>query len=414
MNVLLVTIEGGGNMPPVLSLIRQLVDRGHRVTVLAEPCLKELILKAGATFVAFKAYFTRTDRNEDIFQDWKSRNNSFENIIFGPARMVVQETLENIKTCKADVLVVDVLLFPGLMAGEVAGIPRVALFHFPEYLPGPNRPPGGMGLTPGRHAPGRIRDRLLGKVFTMVFNKWRWGINSIRRDLQLSAVKNTVDVLYNADLRIIQTSRDFDFPITPAPANVRYAGPVLDDPDWVQAWENPWEDNRPLVVVSFSSTFQNQRKAIDNCIEALRKLDVRGLVTLGPAMEHERFTVPANVKVISNGSHAQIFPHAACVVTHAGHGTIMRALSNHVPLVCLPMGRDQDDNAARVAYRKVGISLSPRSRAARISKAISKVLQDNSYKENARRLGEIIVADSKAGSIVSDLEELVPMKTDAV
>ena len=49
-----------------------------------------------------------------------------------------------------------------------------------------------------------------------------------------------------------------------------------------------------------------------------------------------------------------MFPDAAAVVTHAGHGTIMRALAHGIPLLCLPMGRDQDDNAARVfAQREV-------------------------------------------------------------
>lgn len=411
MNVLVVTIEGGGNMPPVLNLIRQLVDRGHRVTVMCEPCQKESVGRTGATSILFREYFTRTDRNVDISEDWKSKNNFFENVIFGPAQVVVRETLENIKSCKADLLIVDVLLLPGLIAGEAAGIPRVALFHFPEYLPGPNRPPGGLGLAPGRNVIGRIRDRFLGKVFDMVFNKWRGKINTIRKDLHLPAVGNTTDILHKADMRIIQTSRTFDFPILPVPLNVCYSGPVLDDPDWVLPWENPWDDDRPLVVVSLSSTFQNQKKAIGNCIQALGALDVQGLVTLGPAMEAEQFTVPENVKVISNGSHAQIFPHAACVVTHAGHGTVMRALSNHVPLVCLPMGRDQDDNAARVVHHKAGIGLSPRAGARRIRQAVSKILQDNSYKENARRLGEKIIADAGSGDIISELERLAGVKS---
>jgi len=37
-----------------------------------------------------------------------------------------------------------------------------------------------------------------------------------------------------------------------------------------------------------------------------------------------------------------VFPLADLVITHAGHGTLMRALSHGLPLVCLPMGRDQN------------------------------------------------------------------------
>ncbi len=59
--------------------------------------------------------------------------------------------------------------------------------------------------------------------------------------------------MYNKPaLRLIQTSIHFDFPARPFPANVRYAGAVLDDPDWVKDWLNPWPQNdpRPLAVVT--------------------------------------------------------------------------------------------------------------------------------------------------------------------
>ena len=46
-----------------------------------------------------------------------------------------------------------------------------------------------------------------------------------------------------------------------------------------------------------------------------------------------------------------MLPHAALVVTHAGWQTINAALADGVPLVCVPDGRDQPDNAARVVLR---------------------------------------------------------------
>ena len=39
---------------------------------------------------------------------------------------------------------------------------------------------------------------------------------------------------------------------------------------------------------------------------------------------------------------------AAAVVTHGGHGTMIKALAAGVPVVAMPMGRDQNDNAARL------------------------------------------------------------------
>jgi UDP:flavonoid glycosyltransferase YjiC (YdhE family) len=147
---------------------------------------------------------------------------------------------------------------------------------------------------------------------------------------------------------------------------------------------------------------------ITNCIEALGKLDVRGLVTLGLAMENEKFIAPENVKVIAGASHADIFPHADCVITHAGHGTVMRALANGVPMVCLPMGRDQGDNAAKVVYHKAGIRLKAKSDPEKIATAVGKVLNDTNYKKQALIIGGKILQDFKNGNILLELKTLTP------
>jgi MGT family glycosyltransferase len=408
MKYLIVTIDGGGNLPPVFNLTRKLVKDNHTVSILGEPWLKELVENAGAKFFPFKEYFTKTDRKKDIFEDWKNKNNSFENVIFGPMEVVVKETMANMAANNTDVLIVDMVLPAGLIAGEAMKIPSVCIFHMPEYLPARNRPPGGLGLIPGQGTLGKMRDRLLGKVFELVFNKYLTKLNRIRKSLNLPKVKNVTDIFRNADLRLIMTSKAFDFPIEPLPANVKYVGPVLDDPDWVSPWQNPWpsNDKRPLVVVGLSSTFQNQRQVITNCIEALGKLDVRGLVTLGLAMENEKFTTPQNVIVTEGASHAKIFPYADIVITHAGHGTVMRALANGIPLVCLPMGRDQGDNAAKVVYHKAGIKLPAKSDPEKIANAVKKVLNDTNYKKNARLIGDKILEDSNNGNIVLELKKL--------
>jgi MGT family glycosyltransferase len=408
MNFLIVTIEGGGNIPPILNLTKQLVHSGHQVTILSEPWFKKLAESNGANFVAFKEYFTKTDRKKDILEDWKSQKNGFENVIFGPAKIVVTETIAAIQANSIDVLIVDVILPGGLIAGEAMKIPRVCLFHMPEYLPAINRPPGGLGLVPGKGILGKLRDQVFGTIFNQVFNQYLPKINAMRVSLNLPKQKNVADLFHSTDLRIIQTSPAFDFPILPTPANVVYTGPILDDPDWVKPWQNQWPkaDKRPLVVVSLSSTFQNQKKALTQCINALGSMEVRGLVTLGLAMEGEQFELPENVKVIANGSHAAIFPHADAVITHAGHGTVMRALANGLPMVCMPFGRDQGDNAAKVEYHGVGIQISQKANASKIRKSMQQILENKDYKVNARKLGEIIKTDAKNGNLVELLERL--------
>jgi UDP:flavonoid glycosyltransferase YjiC (YdhE family) len=54
MKYLIVTIDGGGNLPPVFNLIKQLVNDNHTVSILGEPWMKELVENAGAIFSPFK------------------------------------------------------------------------------------------------------------------------------------------------------------------------------------------------------------------------------------------------------------------------------------------------------------------------------------------------------------------------
>ena len=408
---LFVTIDGGGNIPPMLGLARRLAERGHRVRVLTEPCLQEPVASLGMEPICFTRYFTRTDRKVDIIKDWNASlfsDPSMDNIVFGPSETIVAETYQALEADHTDVLVADCLLPTSLIAAEALNIPGVIVFHMPEYMPGPNRPPGVMGLLPGKGLLGRWRDRLLNNIFQRFLNKYRPLVNDVRAQYQLSPLERVADLLDRAERRFIQTSRAFDFPIEPAPENVRYTGPVLDDPDWVKPWENPWpaNDTRPLVVVSLSSTFQNQLPVIKRCVEAIGRLEVRGLVTLGPAIDREQVKTPENVVVVASAPHAQIFPQADLVITHAGHGTIMRALANGLPLICLPMGRDQGDNAAKVAWHGAGIKLSAKAGSRHIRRAITRILQEQSYRDNAARLRKHILADAKQEIGVEELESL--------
>lgn len=52
-----------------------------------------------------------------------------------------------------------------------------------------------------------------------------------------------------------------------------------------------------------------------------------------------------NVVLADSAPHRELMSQAAVVVTHGGHGTVMKALAAGKPLLIVPHGRDQDDNA---------------------------------------------------------------------
>src|SRR5690606_32624174 len=110
----------------------------------------------------------------------------------------------------------------------------------------------------------------------------------------------------------------------------------LDDPAWAAGeWHAP-EADRPLVVVAMSSTFQDHVDCLQRTADALGSLEVRGLLTTGPAVDPGLVRASGHVQVVRSVPHSQAFPRAAAIVTHGGHGTVMKALAADVPMVVMP------------------------------------------------------------------------------
>jgi UDP:flavonoid glycosyltransferase YjiC (YdhE family) len=113
---------------------------------------------------------------------------------------------------------------------------------------------------------------------------------------------------------------------------------------------------------------------------------------------------PPNVHLCASAPHSELLKEAAAVVTHCGHGTVIRALAAGLPMVCMPMGRDQNDNAARVVARGAGVRLKPSASADAIRKSVREVLESPRYRENARELGRRVAEDAQRSPVLEVLE----------
>jgi MGT family glycosyltransferase len=407
--------EGGGTVPPMLGVARRLIGRGHRVRVLGDPTIQVEAEKVGCTFTPWRRAPHRTDLRpeSDRLRDWETSNpvamlrKYRDEFLVAPAAAQAADTLEAIEHEAPDVVVPDFVLFGATMAAERARIPSVSLI--PQIWPLPVRgaPPFGMGLPLAKGRLGRARDRLANAFVSRLFERGLPRLNATRRSLGLPPVASFFDQVLGARALLVLSSASFDFSAPFVPANVRYVGPVLDDPDWARAsWTPPWESgNRdPIVLVAFSTTFQDQGGALRRIVDALASLPVRGLVTLGEMLDESQVPAKGQVAVVRSAPHNAVLAHAALAVTHCGHGTTVKALAAGVPMVCLPMGRDQDDNAARIAHHGAGVRLSPKASVREIARAVARVLGDDRYRSAAQELGRRIAADAARDEAVEALE----------
>jgi MGT family glycosyltransferase len=276
------------------------------------------------------------------------------------------------------------------------------------------RPTRGMpvmttGWPPGKGPVGRARDTVARAALRLVFARMRPGLNAVLASHQQAPVGDLFELLDRCADVLVMTSPTFDFQSPDIPANVHFVGPQLDDPDWAATddWRPDGDD--PLVLVATSSIFQDQTHLLRRVAAALGQLPVRGLVTTGRAVDPADIPAPANVRVVRAAPHGAVLAETSVVVAHAGHGSVLKALAAGVPLVCMPMGRDQKDNTVRVLRQGAGVRVDKSAPPDRIAAAVRLLLDDPSYTQAARRFAGTLAEEGRTRPSAADrAEALLP------
>ncbi|GAA1834431.1 glycosyltransferase [Agromyces salentinus] len=419
MKYLLAVWDGGGATPPNLGIARLLVGRGHEVVVLGDPTLAEAIAATGASHRTWPTAPQRrsTALEDDLFKDWECRtqfgalNRVRERLMVGPAARYAADVVATLDEASAgaesapfDAVLADGMLLGALIGAEARGIPTAVLVGSVYLVPSRVRPPIGLGLAPAHDALGRARDRAAYALMTRMSDVGTGPVDAARSELGLGPLRHLWEQWDHADRVLVLTGSAFDDPPPDAP-NVRHVGPVLEDIPVEGALELPPGD-APLVVVGLSSSYMRQADLLTRISRALASLPVRAVITTGPAVDPAAIPGARNVAVVRSAAHGELIPRAALVVTHAGHGTLIKALAAGVPVLAIPLGRDQPENAARVARHGAGRVISVRSDAAAIATAVFDLLVEPSYREAAAALGTRIRAEIDSGTLLTELEGL--------
>lgn len=413
---LFTTWEGGGHVQPMLLVARDLAARGHAVLVLSDPCNAS---DAAALDVPFRAWTTAPfqsgkTRDDDRLRDHEADNplavieRLLDRVMTGPALAYARDTLAAIDAFGPDVVVSQELLLGPMAAAQARDLPLALLAANVWSLPTlPGAPPFGAGMLPAASDEERGMHAMVSQMSRAFFQAGLADLNAARAALGLRPLDDLFEQLDVAKAVLLATSKAFDFAPEPLPAPFFHVGPYLADPAWAEPFAPPPGD-APLVLVSFSSLYQAQEPALHAVIAALGHLPIRGVVTTGPTIDPAEFDAPDNVVVVRSAPHGDLLEGAALFVTHAGHGSTLRPLMAGVPLLCLPMGRDQNDNAARVTHRGAGLTLPADAAPDAIAAAARRLLDETAFKTAAQVLGSAIRADETARDAAAVLEALAP------
>jgi MGT family glycosyltransferase len=404
-------VDGGGTVPPAIGLAGELVRRGAVVHVLADPTIEASARSAGCAFSPWRnaPHFNSRAEQTAMIAAMEGRN---------PLRAVravkdfagkemtrryAEDVVAAIRENPVDAVLADGL--PGILIGaQSTGLPTAALLAQIYVRPTPGLPLMGTGWSPGPGVLRRARDTVAPKFASWLLDRTLPRLNAVVEGYAQPPLRDVFELFDRCMKVLVMTSPSFDFVGGDLPANVRYVGPQLEDPGWAAGqWHSPGTD--PLVLVATSSIFQHQVDLLQRIARALGTLPVRGLITTGPAVDPDEIEAPPNVEVVQAAPHSRILPEASVVITHAGHGTLIKALAAGVPLVCIPMGRDQKDNTVRALRHGTCIRLSVKSTPDKIAKAVADILDYPQYAAAARRFAHILTQEATTTPSAADEAE---------
>jgi MGT family glycosyltransferase len=387
-----------------------LLARGHSVTVLGDPTVAEQVRDVGATWRPWTTAPQRASEAlaDDVVKDWECRtplgalSRLRDRIVAGPADRYAADVLAEVDRQRPDAVLADVVVLGAMVAAEAARLRFAALCPSMYMLPAPDRP-----LTSDTPLPGKVGSAVDRAVNWLLESMWDRGLpalNRARAGLGLGPLDHLWDQARRADRLLVLTASAFDLAWSPPP-KTRYVGPVNFDTPVREPLELPQGDD-PLVVVGHSSSWMDQTDVLRRLVTALDGLPVRAVVTTGAAVEPSAVPGTPRVRVVQSAAHTELFAQAQLVVTHAGHGTLLKALAAGVPVLSLPAGRDQPFNARRAERLGAGRTLRPTASIDQIQEAVREIVEGPSYSRAAQRLAAQIRVEVESGALLAELEGL--------
>ena len=230
-------------------------------------------------------------------------------------------------------------------------------------------------------------------------------LNLARRRFGFPLLSDPVAQLRAADRLFIASSKHFDFVLEPDPW-ITYLGPQFYTVGSHWRGTAVRSNGLPYIVVAFSTAFQNHLAVLGRIAQALGKLPVHAAFTLGHDLSASDFVAPPNVTVLQTAPHDELMGQAQLIITRGGHGTVLRAICHGAPILCMPLGRDNFDNAARIVARGIGKSISATANPVEIMNAIECVLSDSATTRTARELSQLVCAEIASHNVVQEFESL--------
>jgi MGT family glycosyltransferase len=385
-----------GHAFPMIALGRALAARGHHITVQTWRRWQQDIEAEGLDFAPAPEY--------QVFPSGPEPLDFYEAVVHA-----ANDTRPLVRELRPDLVVADILTLAPALAAELEGRPCATLI--PHVYPhgAPEFPIYSLGARMPRTAVGRSFWRQAQRVVERGLERGRRELNDTRAQLGLAPL----DYVHNGisrQLALVATFPQLEYPRT-WPAHVHVVGPLM--------WEPPAHEvalpvggrssgvapDAPLVLIAPSTAQDSEHTLLRAALRGLADAPVRVLATYNRRLPPRSLSVPDNARVVEWVSYSRTMPQCDLVVCHAGHGTLVRALSSGCAVVACPAVGDMNENAARLDWAGAGVRVPRRFVTPRVLRlAVERVLREPAIGERARELAAW-AAEQDAGEVAARLVE---------
>lgn len=403
MKVLAYTSPARGHLYPLVPILDELRDRGHVVALRTLASQVPAMERRGFATRPIAAAVERIEHDDYLARSPIGKMKRGMATFGVRAQHEVGDMRAAIDQERPDAVLVDAMSWGASAVAESWDGPWAQWFPYPLPVPSRDAPPFGPGFKPAGGPLGRLRDAALRPLLLGPATRASLPpVNASRTTVGLPPFATLGEMFSATPLLLYMTAEPLEYPRTDWPACVRMVGPC--------AWEPPADPpawlagiDRPIVLVSTSSEFQDDGRLISTALEALAGEDVHVIATV-PAARVEGLTLPRNAHAAEFLPHTPILARAACAVTHGGAGATQKALAAGVPVCIVPFGRDQLEVARRVEVADAGTRLpahrlSPDRLRAAVREAMTKTA-------GARRVADGFAATGGAQTAAEAFEAL--------
>ena len=411
--ILLATTGSLGDLHPVLAIGLGLKARGHTVTVATGKVYSAKIIRTGLEFAPMGPHFEEDPATlmHEVMHPRKGPEFLIRKLLYPAVPAAYAEAVDALRG--SDAVVTHPIAFAAQIAAEKLGLPWIStvtapLSIFSKYDPPVLAPMPFLaklrGLGPGVNG-------LILRLGRATTGPWRKPIVEFRASLGMPPGEDPLfDGQHSPRCVLAMFSRVMAKPQPDWPRQTRVIGfPFYDQAEHGQRLDNDLErfldaGPPPVVFTLGSSAVFDAGTFYQESLAAVKRLGCRAVLLAGA--NAIAGPLPAGTAVFAYAPYSKILPRAACAVHQGGIGTCGQALAAGRPMLVMPYGFDQPDNAARLQRLGVARAIGRKDYTARRAAAeIDRLLTDASYTQRAVEVARLVAGENAVGAACDAIEE---------